>query len=106
MIILHANIKQNPSENVALFIFFVLYDGLPMVLWCQIYIFTNEPLLTLPWTDLVATHSPTVQPHPPHTHTHCKKRFAILPSPAGMSLTKLSLNGNNLIIPAQGEFGL
>jgi hypothetical protein len=36
---------------------------------------------------------------------HCKKRFAIFPSPAGMSLTKLSLDGNNLIIPVQGEFG-
>ncbi len=34
-----------------------------------------------------------------------KKRFAIFPSPAGMSLTKLSLAGNNLIIPAQREFG-
>jgi hypothetical protein len=36
---------------------------------------------------------------------HCKKRLAIFPSPAGMSLTKLSLAGNNLIIPGQGEFG-
>jgi hypothetical protein len=35
---------------------------------------------------------------------HCKKRFAIFPSPAGMSLTKLSLAGDNLIIPGQGEF--
>ncbi len=26
---------------------------------------------------------------------HCKKRFAIFPSPAGMSLIKLSLDGNN-----------
>ncbi len=26
---------------------------------------------------------------------HCKKRFSIFPSPAGMSLTKLSLPGNN-----------
>jgi hypothetical protein len=26
---------------------------------------------------------------------HCKKRFVIFPSPAGMSLTKLSLAGNN-----------
>jgi hypothetical protein len=34
-----------------------------------------------------------------------KKRFEIFLSPAGMSLTKLSLAGNNLIIPAQGEFG-
>jgi hypothetical protein len=32
---------------------------------------------------------------------HCRKRFAISPSPAGMSLIKLSLDGNNLIIPAQ-----
>ncbi len=36
---------------------------------------------------------------------HCKKRLAVFPSPAGMSLTKLSLAGDNLIIPAQGEFG-
>jgi hypothetical protein len=36
---------------------------------------------------------------------HCKKRFAVFPSPAGMSLTKPSLAENNLIIAAQGEFG-
>jgi hypothetical protein len=36
---------------------------------------------------------------------HRKKRFAIFMSPAGMSLTKLSLDENNLIIPAQGELG-
>jgi hypothetical protein len=36
---------------------------------------------------------------------HCKKRFVIFPSKAGMSLIKLSLDGNNLIIPVQGEFG-
>jgi hypothetical protein len=35
---------------------------------------------------------------------HCKKRFAIFPSPAGMSPINLSLDGNYLIIPAQGEF--
>jgi hypothetical protein len=29
---------------------------------------------------------------------HCKKRFAFFPSPAGMSLTKLSLDWNNLMI--------
>jgi hypothetical protein len=34
-----------------------------------------------------------------------KKRLATFPSPDGMSLTKLSLGGNNLIIPAQEEFG-
>jgi hypothetical protein len=34
-----------------------------------------------------------------------KKRFAVFPSPAGTSLTKLSLAWNNLIIPGQGGFG-
>jgi hypothetical protein len=28
---------------------------------------------------------------------HCKKKLSFFPSPAGMSLTKLSLAGNNLI---------
>ncbi len=32
------------------------------------------------------------------TH-HCKKRLAVFPSPAGMSLTKLSLDGNDLFFP-------
>ncbi len=32
---------------------------------------------------------------------HCKKVLTIFPSPAGMSLIKLSLGGN---IPAQGKF--
>jgi hypothetical protein len=32
---------------------------------------------------------------------HCKKRLSIFPSPAGMSLTKLSLVGNNLIFQAR-----
>jgi hypothetical protein len=36
---------------------------------------------------------------------HCKKRLAIFPPPVGMSLTKLSLAGNNLIFLDQGEFG-
>jgi hypothetical protein len=34
-----------------------------------------------------------------------KKWLLIFPSSAGMSLTKLSLAGNNLIIPGQWEFG-
>ncbi len=37
---------------------------------------------------------------------HCKKRLAVFPSPAGMLLTKLSLAGNNLVIPGQKEFGI
>ncbi len=37
---------------------------------------------------------------------HCKKRFAVLPSPSGKSRIKLPLARNNLIIPGQGEFGV
>jgi hypothetical protein len=36
---------------------------------------------------------------------HCKKGLAIFPSPAGRSLTRLSLAVNNLFIPCHGEFG-
>ncbi len=37
---------------------------------------------------------------------HCKKKvcYFTVPSP-GMSLTKLSLHRNNLILPVHGEFG-
>jgi hypothetical protein len=42
-------------------------------------------------------------PPPPLPTVHCKKRFPIFLSLAGMSLIKLSLDGNNLIIPAQRE---
>jgi hypothetical protein len=34
-----------------------------------------------------------------------KKRFAVFPSPDGMSLAKLPLALNHLIITGQGEFG-
>ncbi len=36
---------------------------------------------------------------------HCEKRLSFSPSLAGMSLTKLSLAGNNLIIPAASRPG-
>jgi hypothetical protein len=36
---------------------------------------------------------------------HGKKRFAVLRSPDGMSLTKLPLAGKNLFIPGKGELG-
>jgi hypothetical protein len=42
------------------------------------------------------------------TKVHCQKSLAVFLFPAGLSLTKLSLAGNNfntLIIPCQGEFG-
>jgi hypothetical protein len=32
---------------------------------------------------------------------HCKKRLTIFPSPAGMSLTTLSLEGNNLLFSSR-----
>ncbi len=35
---------------------------------------------------------------------HCKKRLSIFPTPAGMSLTKLSLDGKNLLILGQVDF--
>ncbi len=38
-------------------------------------------------------------------HVHCKKILATFPFPAGMSLTKLSLAWNDLIIPGQVESG-
>ncbi len=41
-----------------------------------------------------------------NTQVHCKKRLMTFLSPAGMSPTKLSLAGNNLIFPGQGELGL
>jgi hypothetical protein len=44
-------------------------------------------------------------PPPPHLSIHCKKAYRFFPSPAGMSLTKLSQAGNNLIIPGQGQVG-
>jgi hypothetical protein len=45
-------------------------------------------------------------PDPSKVPVHTlKKRLMIFPSPAGMSLTKLPLGGNNLVISGQGEFG-
>jgi hypothetical protein len=35
---------------------------------------------------------------------HCKKRLLFFPSLARMSVSKLSLAGNNFIISGQGEF--
>jgi hypothetical protein len=36
---------------------------------------------------------------------HCKKRSAVFPSPAGMSLTKVSLAGNNDVPAGDGKIG-
>jgi hypothetical protein len=50
------------------------------------------------WDDKFSRYNPV--------GLHCKKRISSFPSPAGISLTKLFLARNNLIIPGQGEFGL
>ncbi len=63
---------------------------------------TSGPSFRPPLNALSSTPKPTyVNPHP----LHCKKSLAVFLSPARMSLIKFSLAGNNLIIPAQGEFG-
>jgi hypothetical protein len=36
-----------------------------------------------------------------HPYIHCKKRLAVFPSPAGMSLTKLSLAQTNLKVTSR-----
>ncbi len=46
------------------------------------------------------------RPAPPIGSTHCKKWLSFFPSPAGMSLTILSLVGNNLIITRPGRVWL
>jgi hypothetical protein len=37
---------------------------------------------------------------------HCEKRFVVFPSPAGMSLTKLSLAGNNRFVVFPSPAGM
>jgi hypothetical protein len=66
----------------------------------------NGQLLTHKYHLRTMETSP--DPSPPNhlrPSLHCKKRLTIFHSPAGMSLTKLSLAGNNLIIPGLREFG-
>jgi hypothetical protein len=49
------------------------------------------------WTEKLLT----AKPFNPRKRLHCKKRLAIFLSPAGRSLTKPYLAGNNFIIPGQ-----
>ncbi len=56
-------------------------------------------------TTTRSTRKGTFAQGPPNDSLHCKKRLLFFPSPAGMSLTKLSLAGTNLTIPGRGEFG-
>jgi hypothetical protein len=43
--------------------------------------------------------------HKHKLYIHGKKMLVILPTPAGMSVTKFSLAGNNEIVPGQEGFG-
>jgi hypothetical protein len=61
------------------------------------FLFKYHPLLFL---IQFALFSAVLSPPP-----HCKKNLTNFPTPAGMTLTKLSLAGNNLIIPGQGDIG-
>ncbi len=64
-------------------------------------------LLQAPYRDRtcpVPHRTPDQDLVPEQVHT-VKKRLAIFPSTAGMSLTKLSQAGKIIIIPGQGEFG-
>jgi hypothetical protein len=63
---------------------------------CRLYVFflSDIPaLIVIAFSNFGHPYQPTL---------YCKKRLSIFPSPAWMSLTKLSLAGNNLIIR---EFG-
>ncbi len=53
----------------------------------KIYLITLSRWVSLAWWILVADSSLSIP--------HCKKSLTIFPSPAGMSLTKLYLDGNN-----------
>jgi hypothetical protein len=58
--------------------------------------FNSHPVSKIIWTEIRFRFSSTIS----GSYIYCKKRLSFFPSPAGMSLTILSLAGNNLIIPA------
>jgi hypothetical protein len=64
----------------------------------------NNPIPTRFPAPIDRLKIPALFPADSEIHT-VKKRFAIFLSSAGMSLTNLPLDGNNLFIPVQGEFG-
>jgi hypothetical protein len=61
----------------------------------------EKKLSTLPFSVVILKDAELSRPQ----STYTVKKGIRFPSPAGMSLTKLSLAGKNLIIPVQGEFG-
>jgi hypothetical protein len=69
------------------------------------YSFIPSPLLTVPSSYAFFILFCLALPSFIVVYPCTVKRLAVFPSSAGMSLTKLSLNGNNLFIPVQGEFG-
>jgi hypothetical protein len=48
------------------------------------------------YLKLLFTYNQATEAFSSQKRTHCKKELAIFPSPAGMSLTKLSLGGKKL----------
>jgi hypothetical protein len=74
----------------------------------NVYLITMLTMLTMLTLLTVLTYASlatSLHVPPDLAMPHCKKGLAVFPSPAGMSLTKLFLGGNNLIFPAQREFG-
>jgi hypothetical protein len=73
----------------------------------------STKLQSTSWPSPFKSPHPIARPFPPppsHNHfpplfipVHCKKELAIFPSPAGMSLTKLSLGGKKLNFSRPGR---
>jgi hypothetical protein len=70
-----------------MFIFFLLFASL---------LFSMSPILSL-FLCLFFLFAVSLILHYYCKKVHCKKEFAVFPSPAGMSLIKLFLSGNNLV---------
>ncbi len=89
--------RFNCFASFRLFPVHLHYRLLLFDLWCETcekYIFSKRNIIKFCFDSIFRFGT-----------VHCKKCLSIFPSPAGMSLTKLSLVGKNLIIPVQGEFG-
>ncbi len=72
----------------------------PRLLTLQLHFVSNGRLhsISLEYISAIRLHLIYLaRTHHP-SGLHCKKRFAVFPSPAGISLTELSLSGNILII--------
>jgi hypothetical protein len=73
------------------------------LLFCETYYFTFMRSYV---TSLGVEAAPTHGDEESYCWLHCKKRLAVFPYPAGMSITKLSLAGNKLIMGTGKPFTL